>query len=580
MPVRRMHQTAAAVAAVALVACLVGQLPAQDGAAAPRKGIELARPGTFQEYVDRYTGADVGCSIGGQVFRNFKLEWISSIDETQLNGEPNPAPRIKPEEMRVTPVNYVKDGKRWVGFRFTNTKNGLEILGGPKDPMDFKHVKDHQGENAGFQTIHHIRLDAHSSDKWRFGKLAYAGLATETLIDGVWNEEKNIGPGSRANLGWNPGRIGQGGFYEAFNPLLVHIEGAKLRSTSRNFSGPAKAPRENESWFEFVSGKEPSAFEVRFTYAPDTRLTHVMYGLNSRINCHHTLNTRWKADYLEYAFSSPSATDEIWTADGKNKAAPAPTPAPAVTAEVPKPDFTGEKLALDLDGGAKLDLVKIPAGKFIMGSPATEKERFDSEGAQRVVTISKPFLLGVCEVTQEQYQAVMGKNPASVKDPKRPVDIVWQSDVVDFCRKLSAKSGRKVRLPTEAEWEYACRAGSSTPYSYGPDAAMAAEFVVSRETCLAVKEQGYQPVGRKTPNAWGLYDMHGNVWEYCSDWYSVPGDSEAVTDPKGPERGEYPVLRGGACGMPARYLRSALRLRFFPILIDDGRVGFRVVVEE
>ncbi|MFB3890657.1 MAG: formylglycine-generating enzyme family protein [Phycisphaerae bacterium] len=546
----------------------------------PARGLELARPGTFKEYIDRYTGDDVGCTIGGQAFRNFKLEWISSIDETQLNGQPNPAPRIKPEEMRVTPVNYVKDGRRWVGFRFTNTKDGLELLGGPKDPMDFKHVKDHQGENAGYQTVHHIRFEAHASEKWQFGKLAYGGLVTDKLVDGIWNEEKNVGPGSRGNLGWRPGRIGQNDFHEAFN-LFLPLVGPEthLRSTSRNFGGQAKAPRENEDVIQFEPGKEPAAFEVRFTYGPKYALTHVMYGINTRINCHHNVNTRWKVDYLEYSFSNPSVTDEIWTADGKNKAAPTKALTPEVKADLPKPAFSGEKLALELAEGVKLDLVKIPAGKFIMGSPPGEKDRFDNEGVQRIVTISKPFYMGAYEVTQEQYEAVMGKNPFTFKDPKRPADMIFQTDAAEFCRKASAKTGRKMRLPTEGEWEYACRAGSATPYSYGADDTRAAEFVISRETCVAAKEKGYQPVGKKKPNAWGLYDMHGNVWEYCGDWYEVPTSSEAVTDPRGPDKGEYPVVRGGACGMPARYLRSALRVRFAPVMTDGGMVGFRVVCE-
>jgi formylglycine-generating enzyme required for sulfatase activity len=213
--------------------------------------------------------------------------------------------------------------------------------------------------------------------------------------------------------------------------------------------------------------------------------------------------------------------------------------------------ITLETLTLDFGRGGKMELVLIPAGEFIMGSPESEEIRgpFNEEGPQHRVRISKPFYLGKYEVTQAQWKAVMGGDPSSFKgDSKLPVESVFWRDCVAFCQEISQKSGKKIRLPTEAEWEYACRAGSTTAYSFGDSPDGLGQYAWYDEN----SDEQTHPVGQKRPNPWGLYDMHGNVWEWCSDWYGEDyyGQSPA-TDPLGPTSGEYRVYRGGSwyfCG--------------------------------
>jgi formylglycine-generating enzyme required for sulfatase activity/predicted DNA-binding WGR domain protein len=196
----------------------------------------------------------------------------------------------------------------------------------------------------------------------------------------------------------------------------------------------------------------------------------------------------------------------------------------------------------DLGQGVKLVMVLIPAGKFVMGS---EMGHFENE-TQHEVTLTKSYYMGKYAVTQEQWKAVMGKNPSDTKGAKLPVTDVSWNDCKKFVKKLNGITKGKYRLPTEAEWEYACRAGTSTAYSFGDE--------------ITPKDANYDDsklgkpveVGSYKPNAFGLCDMHGNVWEWCEDWY---GDypKGAVIDPKGPAKGEYRVLRGGSFGGSFRY---------------------------
>jgi formylglycine-generating enzyme required for sulfatase activity len=242
----------------------------------------------------------------------------------------------------------------------------------------------------------------------------------------------------------------------------------------------------------------------------------------------------------------------------------------ATHGELPK------SLTLALGNKVTMKLRVIPAGKFMMGSPEGEQSRCADE-TQHEVTIGRPFYMGVYDVTQEQYQAVMGKERSMCKGPTYPADSVSWDEAVDFCKKLSAKTGKPVRLPTEAEWEYSCRAGTMMPFNTGKTLS-----VDQARCCDPTSPNGdYEyfettPVGSFQPNAWGLYDMHGNVWQWCSDWF---GDypTGPVTDPVGPVDGNYRVVRGGRmCSEPEK-CRSARR----DVASDDTQgVGFRVVVED
>ncbi|GIW90010.1 MAG: hypothetical protein KatS3mg109_0442 [Pirellulaceae bacterium] len=221
-----------------------------------------------------------------------------------------------------------------------------------------------------------------------------------------------------------------------------------------------------------------------------------------------------------------------------------------------------------------MKLVLIPAGEFMMGSPEWDTDAYPDEKPQHRVRIYRPFYLAVTEVTQEQYQQVMGTNPSYFQGaPKRPVENVSWNDAVEFCRRLSQKEGKEYRLPTEAEWEYACRAGSTTRWSFGNDASELGEYAWYGGNSGGTTH----PVGQKKPNAWGLYDMHGNVWEWCADWYDeVYYRTSPLDDPKGPDSGRFRVLRGGSWvyHRPGTF-RCAFRYNGRPDLRYDAG-GFRV----
>ena len=219
-----------------------------------------------------------------------------------------------------------------------------------------------------------------------------------------------------------------------------------------------------------------------------------------------------------------------------------------------------------------MKFVYVSPGTFIMGSPTDEPGR-DSDERQHRVTLSKDFYIQITEVTQRQWQAIMGHNPSHFKNCGNncPVETVSWNDCQEFIRRLNQKEkANKYRLSTEAEWEYACRAGSTTPFYYGIDQSMLSNHAWYGD----VSRKGTRPVGQKKPNAWGLYDMHGNVWEWCQDWYGEY-PTGYVIDPKRPSSGSSRVLRGGGWSNNARYCRSANRGRDNP----DNRnyfYGFRL----
>ncbi len=204
----------------------------------------------------------------------------------------------------------------------------------------------------------------------------------------------------------------------------------------------------------------------------------------------------------------------------------------------------------------------ISPGEFMMGSPNKEKGRGDDEH-HRKVTLTKGFYLGIHPVTQEQWQAIMGANPSHFKGEKNlPVEQVSWGDCQAFCKKLGGQDKKPYRLPTEAEWEYACRAGTTTPYHYGETLAVEqanynGNFVYGTGKPGVYREKT-TPVGSFQANAWGLFDMHGNVWQWCHDWHGGYAGKH-LTDPQGPKNGKDRVLRGGAWGSHPIFCRSANR---------------------
>ena len=256
----------------------------------------------------------------------------------------------------------------------------------------------------------------------------------------------------------------------------------------------------------------------------------------------------------------------------------------AVMAQEVKP---GKEEVIDLGEGVKLDMVLIPSGKFMMGLTKKELEdikvEFQEElkkdgkeqlldavdlimsiqGKQHEVTLTKPFYMGKHEVTQEQWEALMGKNPSTTKGAKLPVTNVSWEDCQEFIKKLNAKTDGGYRLTTEAEWDYACRAGTTTAYSFG-------DKITPKDANYWDSKIGKPvAVGSYKPNAFGLFDMHGNVWEWCEDWH---GEYPfAVTDPKGPATGNRRVVRGGSSGYYGSFARSSNR--YYSLPTNRGSLG-------
>ena len=224
---------------------------------------------------------------------------------------------------------------------------------------------------------------------------------------------------------------------------------------------------------------------------------------------------------------------------------------------------------IDLGKGVKIELVLILAGKFMMGSPASEVGR-KSDETQHEVTLSKPFYMGKYEVTQEQWQAVMGDNPSQIKGSRLPVTNVSWNDIQDFIKKLNAKTNGGYRLPTEAEWEYACRAGTTSAYAFGDS------ITKSDVNYDASQAQGsIKVVGSYKPNAFGLFDMHGNVWEWCKD-FKVDYPEAALTDPQGQATGDRCVLRGGSFNNEKSSVRSSNRYFDSQTYRGNKPFGFRL----
>jgi formylglycine-generating enzyme required for sulfatase activity len=223
-----------------------------------------------------------------------------------------------------------------------------------------------------------------------------------------------------------------------------------------------------------------------------------------------------------------------------------------------------------------MKFVLIPEGEFDMGSFSEEKGRSDYESPVHRVIIKNPFYMGKSSVTQKQWKKTMGNNPSHFKGEDRPVEMVSWNEVQEFVNKLNSKEGTdRYRLPSEAEWEYACRAGTQTRYSFGEEESKLNEYAWYAENSYSKTH----PIGQKKPNPWGLYDMHGNVWEWIQDsWYENYSDSplngSVWEDKNSPDR----VSRGGSWFCNVGFCRSASRFRRNP----ESRIsnmGFRLLRE-
>ena len=234
-------------------------------------------------------------------------------------------------------------------------------------------------------------------------------------------------------------------------------------------------------------------------------------------------------------------------------------------------------VSLDLGRNVKLQLVLIPAGKFVMGSPATEKNRQGNE-LQHEVTITKPFYIGVYKVTQAQYERIMSKNPSTYKGANFPVAATSWEDATEFCNRVSEKTHRKVALPTEAQWEDMCRAGTATAYVFGDDESKLGSY------CWGVFNWGgvMHPAGQKKPNAFGVYDVHGLMWEWTRGFYGEYDPAKNI-DPEDPATGSQHTARAGTYRSRPPFLRSSIRIA---ATVEEGatgegpnRFGFRVEMD-
>ncbi|NOX53724.1 MAG: SUMF1/EgtB/PvdO family nonheme iron enzyme [Planctomycetes bacterium] len=244
-------------------------------------------------------------------------------------------------------------------------------------------------------------------------------------------------------------------------------------------------------------------------------------------------------------------------------------------------EYLGTELTVTNSIG--MQLILIPPGEFMMGSPASDAWAGDDEKPRHKVWITQPFYLGVTEVTQAQWASVMDTCPwqgeENVKEgPEYPATYMTWKGALEFCKRLSVKEGKAYRLPTEAEWEYACRAGTTTSYSFGNDASELEHYAWFADNAALVGEEHAHRVGRKRPNAFGLHDMHGNLWEWCSDGYAKKYyASSRLADPGGPSsRCRMRVRRGGSWTRSAADCRSANRSGRRPTIRFSGQ-GFRVV---
>ena len=375
-------------------------------------------------------------------------------------------------------------------------------------------------------------------------------------------------------------RIGSDGYVP-----LEQMQGGEAYAASDLFSLGATA-------FHLLTGVHPCGLWVEHGYSWTANWQqHLKSPIDQRLEL---ILSKLLAKDIQQRYQSAEEVLRDFQRQSRQTPAPTPTPAPTLQRfdfEVVTVDVRGnissrqrrqaQFFSENLGSGATLDMVAIPGGRFVMGSPHTEVGRSDDEGPQRTVNIS-PFFMGKYPVTQEQYQAVMGNNPSNFKGAKRPVENVNWDDAVKFCQKLSEKTGKTYRLPSEAEWEYACRAGTTTPFYFGDTIKPDLVNYDGNNPYGAAPKGLYRKqttdVGSFPPNPFGLYDMHGNVWELCSDrWHD--NYNGAPTDGSSWETGtnNNRVLRGGSWGSNAVNCRCANRSYNSAVIRWMDR-GFRVAV--
>lgn len=331
------------------------------------------------------------------------------------------------------------------------------------------------------------------------------------------------------------------------------------------------------------------SYDLRFAlFAQQTEGPEVASSTHSNVTVSNSLFTA-ALDFGELIFNGTNYWLEIGVAPG-NTGGPYETLQPRQPlASVPYAVHAltaGMVIPTSAQAVPLTNMVLIPAGSFVMGSFPDEQDRESNEGPVTATTISRPFWMGIHEVTQGEYFDRMGNNPSEATgDLQRPVERVTWNDAVAYCAALTAEQRAaghitghfEYRLPTEAEWEYACRAGTVTRYYFGDDPSYTN---LTRYAWTTSNSGGTpHPVGEKRPNAWGLYDMHGNVWEWCLDHSGGVYPGGAAIDPAGPADGVARVLRGGSWTTLDRVCRSARRFGFPPDLsVND--FGFRVVLAE
>ena len=226
-------------------------------------------------------------------------------------------------------------------------------------------------------------------------------------------------------------------------------------------------------------------------------------------------------------------------------------------------------IIVTLPGRATMEMVSVEPGIFAMGSPSWEPGRNSDEGPQHEVRINEGFHLGKYEITQGQWESVMETRPWTGKkyaldNPDHPAVYISWNDLQEFIRRSNEGEGAEVyRLPTESEWEYACRAGMTTRWSFGDDEGRLGSYAWYRDNAWNTEEKHAHAVGLKLPNSWGLHDMHGNIWEWVQDGYGPYSGSRQV-DPGGPASDSYRIVRGGGFVSRARHVRSSVRYRYSP----------------